>query len=183
MHAGDGGDNNIFLIDPELIGLVTTHVQSGTVKPRYEVYVRDSVTGLTRMLLVDEPDGTLDTVLAKVGRGVGLPVDNAFEEYFWMFWRGWMGMLDAEVLSELPVRDDLVAQIRKGKPLRGEDLDRLADALGWHFANTTSNWGDDVDWQQWTLTPPHKKARRMVREYVTMRMTALYGEGYVNAPV
>jgi len=183
MLSDDNRDHNIFLIDSDLIGLIAKHVEDGIIKPRYEIYVRDSVTGYTHMLLIDEPNGTLDTVLASIKRGVGLQVNNPFEDYFWLFWRGWMGLLDVEIVRELPVGADILTRVEKGEPLRGGDLERLADALGWQFANTTAGWGEaDADWQQWTLTAPHKKQRQMVREYVKERMAALYGEDYGGPP-
>jgi hypothetical protein len=180
----DAVNTTTFLIDPDLIGLIAGHVQNGIIKPRYEIYVRDSATGRMHMLLVDEPDGTLDTVMASVRRGVGMPVGNPFEDYFWLFWRGWMGLLDADIVRELPVGAEIIKRIEKGEPLRGNDLDRLADALGWQFANTTAGFGEaEAEWQQWTLTAPHKKQRQMVREYVKTRMAALYGEEYADAPL
>ncbi|MBN1122872.1 MAG: hypothetical protein JXJ17_17480 [Anaerolineae bacterium] len=184
MTLPDNNNNhNIFLINPDLIGMIARHVENGIIKPRYEIYVRDSVTGHTHMLLVDEPDGTLDTVLASIKRGVGLQVNNPFEDYFWLFWRGWMGHLDVEIVRELPVGQHILERVEQGKPLRGGDLERLADALGWEFANTTAGWGEnDADWQQWTLTAPHKKQRRMVADYVKERMAVLYGEDYGSAP-
>lgn len=170
-----------FYPDEDVQPLFEEHIRGGWIEPTYEVIVR-RIGGdeRVRFLLLDG-ESALEDIHRDIRAGLGVANDeDALEPYFWLFWRGWSGRLDAETARRLPLGQDLMARILAGVQLRGDDLEALATGLGWFHAMNAVDWGDTGSWDLGTLSTPHSKSRRVVREYVLGRMAELYGDDYAD---
>ena len=170
-----------FYPDEEAQALVERHIRGGWVESTYEVTVRSISSGESVRMLVLAGDSELEDIHQDVRSGLNVvdQEDSYLEPYFWLFWRGWSGILDAPTARLLPLRQDLLDKVLAGVQLRGADLEALASALGWFHAMNAVNWGDDTgNWNRGTLSTPHSKTRKIVREYVLSRMEELYGQDY-----
>lgn len=177
---GEQPGRPVFYPDADLLPIVEHHVRQGIIEASYEVTIRSVQSGETVQMLVLAPGVDLDAVHASVRAGLNVEeADDAYlEPYFWLFWRGWAGRLDAPTARLLPLGREIVEKIVAGVPLRGADLEALASGLGWFHAMNAVNWGSTDNWNQGTLSTPHSKSRKTVRNYVIRRMIDLYGEDY-----
>jgi len=174
---------SVFYPDEDVRARFEQHIRGGWIESTYEVTVRCINTGETVQMLILAGDLELEDIHEGIRAGLHIvEQENAYlEPYFWLFWRGWSGMLDEPTARLLPLRQDLLAKILAGVQLRGDDLEALASALGWFHAMNAVNWGDDTgNWNRGTLSTPHSKSRRIVREYILGRMAELYGENYAQ---
>lgn len=169
------------LVSEHLIDmLVHGKVESGLL----QVVITDLNTKHQQIMLVGWQDGGLSdltyrlySALTENGQDTAV-----METYFWLFWRGWAGLLDPALVGELAAADDdVLTWVADGRPLRGEQLRKFKTIIVWAFANTVGLWGDTDVWKTGDLAPGHLQLRQMMDAYIEKRMVTLHGENYQDA--
>ncbi len=171
-----------FMADPQVRDHLMNLMARGQVQTRYEVIIRDVATGSERVMLVDWPFADLDEVTLMLYRSLTGEDPSDLEGYFWTLWRGWAGQLTRAVAQELPIKPYVVDMVEQGIPLRGQDLEYLVNGLCWHFANNRAEFGDG-SWREGTLSAPHNKSRKIMREFLLTRMEQFIGPDFRDQPV
>lgn len=171
----------VFHIDHDISEEIAPFIRARTVRTDFEIIVRDVRTGVERSMLISWPFAELDEVALTLYRLVSGddPVD--IDAYLWIYWRAWAGRLDPVILDKVPLADGVLDLVTAGRPLRGADLDSLANGLGWHYANYQQSFGKSA-WKTGQLSTRHAEARKVVREYVHERMIELVGANYRETP-
>lgn len=167
-------------------GLVSEHLIDMVVKGEVEsdllqVVITDLNTKQQQVMLVGWKDGGMGNLAYKLYSALTQDDHDTavMETYFWLFWRGWAGLLDPSIVADLPNADeDIVALVAEGSPLRGTQLRLLKTTLVWAFANAVGTWGEVDSLETGDLAPGHLKLRQIMEDYIDRRMTVLHGEGY-----
>jgi hypothetical protein len=182
VASEEAPQRSAFYPDEDIQPLFEQHIRGGWIESTYEVTVRCINSGESVRMLVLAGDSELADIHQDIRDGLRVVnLEHSYlEPYFWLFWRGWSGMLDAPTARLLPVGQDVLAKMLAGVQLRGDDLEALATGLGWFHAMNAVNWGETGNWNLGTLSTPHSKSRRIVREYILGRMADLYGEDYAK---
>ena len=175
----------IYRPDHDVVTRLLEYVYRREADLHIKLDITDVRDGRIQTVFVRWGSGDLETFVQRIQAALNTsPSEDRYEPYFWLFWRGWAGCLDAEILLGLPaVSDDLVDKVRQGVPLRGSDLRRLQTALEWAFANAAGEWGATDTWQDDTISPGHLGLRRKVSDFIEQRMVELHGPHYDDAPV
>jgi hypothetical protein len=166
--------------------LVSEHLIDMMVAGRVEadllqIVITDLSTKQQQMVLVAWDKASLGDLTYKLYSA--LSEDNGdvgvMETFFWLFWQGWAGVLDPNVVADLPNAEEAIIElVRQGHPLRGEQLRRFKATIVWAFANAVGTWGDTDAWKTGDLSPGHLQYRKVMDTYIDQRMTALHGEDY-----
>lgn len=191
MVTGPLGEN----LSPPVIfqpdSLVTEHlidlmIQGKVEKHLLQIVITDLSTQHQQIILVGWEGGNLSHLSYKLYDALneGDEDSGLMETYFWLFWRGWAGKLDAVILEGLPaVGDDLIEKVTQRQPLRGEDLRRLRTSMVWAFANEAARWGAREGWETGELSPGHLQMRNALSGYIDQRMKLLHGKQYEDEAV
>lgn len=172
--------DTVLPIDAEMLAQFAPFAANGSARPRFQVTVTDLQTGEQRDIILNWPFAQVDDLALTLFRALSGSEPSELDLYLWVYWRAWAGCLDPAALQLVPVGAAIVEKVGQGQPLRGAELDLLANGLGWHFANSAAEFGDG-NWKQGTLSAPHSRSRKAVKEYVHSRMIALHGEDYRDA--
>lgn len=175
----------IFRPDDDLVDRLQAAIYRRQARVNLKVEMTDLYTGQVRTVFVRWSNGDLNNLAHYIQNALDTdPNLDRFEDYFWLFWRGWAGCLNPDLLHGLPaVTVDLLNKLEQGIPLRGGDLRRLQAALEWAYADASIEWGDTNAWQEGTISPGHLSVRKKLGEFIHLRMIALHGSDYQNAPV
>jgi hypothetical protein len=186
QEANDESDRGptIYRPDHELVSRLLESIHQRRANLNLKLEMTDLNGGHVQTIFVQWEGGDLDTLATRIQNALNMdPMADRYEDYFWLFWRGWAGCLNADLLVGLPaVTPDLLDKVQQNTPLRGSDLSRLRAALEWAFANAAAEWGATDSWEEGTISPGHFSMRRKVGDFIGNRMAQLHGPDYENAP-
>jgi hypothetical protein len=169
------------LVSEHLIDMMV----SGQIKTDLlQIVITDLTTKHQQIVLIGWKDGSLGDLTYRLYSALTEDDQNSgvMETFFWLFWRGWAGVLDPNVIGDLPnAGEDIVTSVAEGSPLRGEQLRKFRSTIVWAFANAVGTWGDTDAWKTGDLSPSHLQLRQAIETYIEKRMVALHGENYENA--
>lgn len=169
--------------DPDTIGIIEKHIRAGMAQPGLKITVEDIRRGEKRALVIDWPFADADDLALLIYKSLSSKPPDPKTPFFWLYWRGWSGCLDAGIARVLPGIDvEIGKEIKAGVPLRDESLRRLRTALAWEYANTHTEWGQDVQWKTGDFSPKHLYSRHEMVAYLDKHMAAIYGPDYATKP-
>lgn len=183
MPPGHRAGPVLFQPDSEIGQRLSEATSSMEADLHLKLEVTDLREGTLQTVFVRWEDGDIESLVWRIGRAIDdEPAPDAFETYFWLFWRGWSGMLDSGAISNLPaVTPDLISKVEQGVPLRDNDLRRLGAALEWASADASGQLGSKESWTDGTISPGHLKQRKELGKFMRLRMKQLYGSNYESA--
>lgn len=151
-----------------------------------QIVITDMKTKHQQVVLIGWDDGGLGDLTYRLYSALteGDEDSGVMETFFWIFWRGWAGVLDSNIVRDLPDADaELVGLLEEGRPLRGDGLRKFRGTIVWAFANAVSAWGDRDAWATGNLAPGHLQLRKAMEDYIEKRMVKLHGENYETAAI
>jgi hypothetical protein len=175
----------VFRPDADVVPILQEAAERQAANLQLKFEVTDLRNGHNQTVFVRWESGNVENLLLRVESSLEVdPALDQYEYYFWLFWRGWCGCLDAEMLVDLPaVSPDMIEKVNQGVPLRDSDLRRLATALEWAYADAAGEWGSKESWMEGTISPGHLSQRKKMGNFIRQRMIELHGPDFESAPI